>query len=159
MHHLKECFFILAVALSGCGPIPLGEKGNVGCLVDIETNMRSKVIRSYVDTLRAEDKLLQVPVKWQARATFNYDHLDDTVVYFKEPPEEMYMLTFASGPCIRYIYNEKIKQDDWLSDEDTLAPGERKRIQDRFSKEVLAAIEARALAGGLPKDSLYFFLD
>lgn len=126
-----------ATGLISCGPVPINQSGNVGCLIDIKPEVKSVILKSYIDSLLKVDTTIAVPEKWRYLDRFGYDHLDDTVIYFRDTPEEMYMVTFDGQPCIRFVYNEQLKQDDWIASSDTISTIEKERIQKRFKSKFL----------------------
>jgi len=155
-HFLKYCavWIVPIFFLSCCNH--LYKAGN---LVDlhypIETSLRTKIVREYLDTL-IQKHGFNVPHKW-----LHYDKLVDIDsvnhkrIYFRENPEELYLVSVAGMITLSDVYNPLIKQTDWISERKFINKEEEIRIRKRFKEDILDTIEAMAKRNGLPDSLIY----
>jgi len=121
----------------------------------IETSLRSQLIRNYLDTLIQKGGY-NIPEKW---AHFNklvdIDSTYNKRIYFRQNPEEMYLISFGGMLVLSDVYNPQINQTDWVTERRAMPKEEELRIRERFNKEILDTIEGMAKRDGLPDSVIY----
>jgi hypothetical protein len=85
-----------------------------GNLVDlhypIQTNLKVEIVQQYLDTL-IQKKGYKVPNKWEPYDKLvNLDNVRNKRIYFKEPPEEMYLISLQGMIVLSDVFNESIKK-------------------------------------------------
>jgi len=98
-----------------------------------------------------------VPAKWTYYSDLKeVDSTDIRRVYFKENPEEMYLISFSGMLLLADVYNPAIDKDDWVAKKELMPKEEELRIRNRFQVEILDRIEAMAKRDRLPDSVIYF---
>ena len=119
-------FFVLLTSCYKAGNLKLLNLG-------VDTKLRSRLIRGYIDTLAIKGRYT-VPQKWvYLDKLVDLDSIYNKRVYFKEDPEEMYLLCFGGMFQLCDVYNPQIVSDDWITHESRLTEGEEARIKKRLS--------------------------
>lgn len=131
----------------------------VGNLIDlgytIETPLRLKVIRDYMDTL-IQKRGYNVPPKWEGfNKLVDIDSIYHKRIYFKNNPEEMYLISTVGMLVLSDVYNPKIIKSSWIADWTNMPPKEELRIKKRFQNEILDSIEVLAKRDGLTDSVIY----
>ena len=131
----------------------------VGNLIDlgypIETPLRSKVIRRYMDTL-IQKRGYNVPQKWEGfNKLVDIDSIYHKRIYFRNEPEEMYLISTGGMLVLSDVYNPKIIKSSWVADTANMPKNEELRIKKRFQNEILDTIESLARRDGLPDSAIY----
>ncbi len=106
-----------------------------------------------IDTLYAQYPGYKIPDKWKSLDDWHergYDFLESRIFYFKSPPEEMYYVAFygdandsiqadttRTGISIRAVSDGT---PGWVLEGNT-SHSEKKRIQDRFDREIVFKLE------------------
>ncbi|MES2827309.1 MAG: hypothetical protein V4687_04120 [Bacteroidota bacterium] len=121
--------------------------GTLGASDGVEFPHSSDKINEGLDSLFSKYSEYQVPEKWHDLDNWSkrgMDYLNGRVLYFRESPEEMYFLT-ASSDTINGVGKTAIfiravsNGDTWINFAD-LSDTERRRMEDRFDKEVIPKI-------------------
>jgi len=149
----KSVFIIgLCFCLSACG-IRAGNR--ISLDYPIETKLSHQIIKRYLDTLiynygfNPPKQLLQ------------FDKLVDITpentrrIYFRNFPNEMYLIQFNGVLLIADVYNRDIVKDDYVSLREKMPEKDEVRIKKRFKEEVLDRIESMAKNDGIPDSILY----
>jgi hypothetical protein len=104
-----------------------------------------------IDSLYKVSPDYKIPSKWQHLDDWHergYDFLDSRIFYFKIKPEEMYYISFIGMPedselnnrsatiAVRAVCDGK----GWSLEENT-GWSEKRRIEDRFDREIIAKLE------------------
>lgn len=150
----KICIVSAVVFLTHCNK--LYKAGNLIALqYPIETSLRSDIIEKYLDTL-IKQKGYEVPQKWiHYNKLIDLDSVNNKRIYFKNNPEEMYLLSFSGMPVLADLFNPSIKESDWVSERKLITKEQEKRIMERLKKEVLDPIEAMAMRDKLADSTIY----
>ena len=93
----------------------------------------------------------KIPSKWQHLDDWHergYDFLDSRIFYFKIKPEEMYYISFIGMPEDSALNNRSATiavravcdGTGWSLEENT-GWSEKRRIEDRFDREIIAKLE------------------
>src|SRR5579863_9076860 len=93
-------------------------------------------LKKYVDSIRNDHE--QIPDSIN-EVFFNGDKIPDfkRIVYFKDNPQEWYLVVFDSSPCwIEAIYNPLLS-NGMIHDQRFISQAELKRVKKRFETEVL----------------------
>jgi hypothetical protein len=127
------------VLLAGCGTL-----GGF----DPRTFSTKKIyIERAIDSLYSVCPEYRMPAKWKKYDFWDsagYGFLETRMFYFKNPPEEMYYVSFIEYPSqdtttttisIRSVFNG----DRWTKEEDTHRQ-EELRIEKRFDSEIVSKI-------------------
>ena len=121
----------------------------------IETPIRSNIIRKYMDTL-IQLRGYNVPEKWlHFRKLVDIDSIYNKRLYFRENPEEMYLISFGGMLVLSDVYNPRINHLDWVAEKSAMSKEEEERVKKRFKYEVLDTIETLAKRDGLPDSIIY----
>jgi len=116
----------------------------------IETNLDVAVVRKYMDTLITK-KGFAVPDKWKyLRKLVDIDSVNNVRIYFKDKPEEMYLISYSGMIVLSDVYNPKIVEYDWVSKRELLPKTEFIRIQLRINK-LFQKIDSMANPGCISK--------
>ncbi|MEJ7610309.1 MAG: hypothetical protein WKF88_03920 [Ferruginibacter sp.] len=122
----------------------------------IKTKISFKVIRKYLDTLIMTQGY-NVPQKWtQYDKLIDIDSTNAKRLYFRNLPEEMYLIQFNGELLLADIYNENIVRGDWVATPERMPQKEEARVKKRFREEILDAIEKLAKKNGVPDSILYY---
>lgn len=62
---------------------------------------------------------------------------DNKVLYFKENPEEFYLLSIDSDIRLNGVFNKNLSEDGWIYDESKLPLNEIRRIESRIETNVI----------------------
>ncbi len=120
----------------------------------IETKLRTEIIQRYVDTLILT-KGYAVPEKWKHfDKLVDLDSIYHKRIYFKEFPEEMFLISYGGMLVLNDVYNPTIKSEDWVSERTELSKDEEERIKNRF-KSILDMIESMAKQNGVTDSIIY----
>lgn len=130
-----------------------------GNLVDldypVETPLRSKVIRHYLDTL-IKKRGYAVPEKWKSlNKLVDLDSVYNKRIYFEQGPEEMYLISFGGMIVLSDVCNPNIRVGGYVADSKLMSPAEEHRVLARFQHEILDTIEAMAKRDSVPQSDLY----
>ncbi|MFB6455600.1 RHS repeat-associated core domain-containing protein [Chitinophaga sp. Hz27] len=130
-----------------------------GNLVDldypIQTPLNSTLIRQYLDTL-IQKRGYAVPAKWEYyNKLVDLDSVYNKRIYFKQGPEEMYLVSFGGMLVLSDVYNPTIREDEYVALRSLMSPKEEQRVKNRFQHEILDTIEAMAKRDGLPDSIIY----
>jgi|SRR6185437_8704614 len=119
-----------------------------------DVNIKGSFLKKYIDSIRNKDLVIPSSIK------DNFLHgsklsESERLVYFKDKPQEWYLISFDISPCwIEYIYNKQlspvsINKREFLGDE------QLKRIEMRFRNEVIKPAESYGREHHLPDSVLY----
>ncbi|WP_405377975.1 hypothetical protein [Nonlabens sp. Asnod3-A02] len=129
------------------------ESGNIGSIIILSSNIKSKTLIDVTDSTHNEG-ILALPKKYNHLLQFNdYDHLIYRIFYFDKEPQEIYMVTFQGSESIRYIYS--FEKERWLNSENNFSEIERRRIHDRLVYEVLEKIRNKAIELNYNDEEIY----
>lgn len=130
--------------------------GNLVILdIPIQTNLRSIIVKRYLDTLIVE-KGYNVPEKWlHLNKLVDLDSVNNKRIYFRRKPEEMYLVSLQGQLVLSDVYNESIVKNDWVSSREKISRVDEARIKNRFNIEVLRVIESLAKGDGVPDSLIY----
>jgi hypothetical protein len=145
-------FTCLCFALISCNK--LYKAGSLRSLdYPVETKLSADLIRRYTAMDSGEHS---VPEKWSY--LHKLDELDSVTnrrVYFKDDPEEMYLLSLQGMLVLVDVYNPKIRNDGgWIADRERLSKSEEERIKGRLNL-FLSEMERTAKLDGLPDSIIY----
>ncbi len=149
---IKNIFLILlSISLCECNWNGFYKKGRLADLnYPIETNLKTKIIRRYIDTL-INKKGYKVPEKWQyLRKLVDVDSINNVRIYFKDKPEEMYLISYSGMLTLSDVYNPSIVKYDWVANRELLPKREYDRIQLRI-KILIQKINSLAYRDSLIK--------
>ena len=135
------CSFILC-----CGTL-----GGIGGEKIFPTSKRKLQIA--MDSLFIKNPQYKIPKKWESANNWSkrgYDFLENEILYFKSPPEEMYYVSYIGDSTmladttktiikIRAIYKGNYN-GKWLMAKD-LNSDEKQRIENRFDNEIISKLE------------------
>lgn len=122
----------------------------------IETSLRSSLIKVYCDTL-IKKYGYNVPAKWSHQDKLvELDSINHIRIYFKNAPEEMYLVSFGGMLVLNDVYNPQIITGDWVARRELMPKAEELRVKARFKKEILDTIEAMAKRNGLADSLIYW---
>lgn len=140
---------LVVFSLTGC----IISAGTLGGFPTITFPISKRKITIAIDTLFVRHPEYKIPNKWKDLDNWSasgYGFLDSRIFYFKTSPEEMYYVSFYGDG------NEKTQTDTtsiaisiraiskgnpkWLLESD-LTEIEKKRISDRFYKDVILKLE------------------
>lgn len=120
----------------------------------IETPLRSKLIQQYCDSL--VNKGYKVPEKWKhLDKLVELDSINHIRLYFKESPEEMYLISFGGMLVLDDVYNPNIRDGSWVARNELMPKEQELRIKKRFKTEILDVIEKMAKRDRLPDSVIY----
>ena len=125
---------IFIVLINSCYWHEIYKAGN---LVDLDypitTKLPTKIVRQFTDTL-IQKRGYAVPAKWKyLKKLVDIDSTDNVRIYFKDQPEEMYLISYGGMLTLSDVYNPQIVKDDWVSERDSLPLKEYVRIQKRLN--------------------------
>lgn len=132
---VKRAFFIcLILSFYNCNLKGTYKAGNLVILdYPIETTLKTKVVRQYIDTL-IRKKGYGVPEKWEHfNKLVDIDKENNVRVYFKSNPEEMYLISYSGMLTLTDVYNPKIVEADWVSKPELMPQKEYVRIKKRVA--------------------------
>lgn len=147
-------FFLAVILIGSCY-----EEYKVGNLKElgypIETQLRTSIIRNYMDTLILK-KGYDIPDKWVGyNKLVDIDSLNNRRIYFKNNPEEMYLISFGGMLVLSDVFNPQIKQSNWIAEISDMPQNQELRIKKRFQNEILDSIESMAKNDGIPDSLIY----
>lgn len=150
-------FILLLFIISACNDVTVYKAGNRITLdYVIETKLSFNVIRNYIDTM-VQKQGYAVPQKWaQYDKLVDIDSIDSKRIYFKDNPEEMYLVQLNGVLLLADVFNENIFKGDWVAIPERMPKKEEDRVKKRFKEEVLDKIETMAKNNGLPDSIIYF---
>lgn len=105
-----------------------------------DSKLNPLFLEKYVDSIRNDHK--QIPDSIN-EVFFNGDKIPDfkRIVYFKDNPQEWYLVVFDSSPCgIEAIYNPLLSVG-MIHDKKFISEAELNRIKKRFETEILKKAE------------------
>ena len=127
-------------------------------IVDLSPKFNREIVFDIIDTLQQRDNLFVVPQKWKyvmqdyIEGHDRWDWEEIRFFYFKENPEEMFLIRFSYHmTTILRTYN-KLDYGKAKSNE------EKERILRRFKNEVLKSIEKEAKARAFPDTIIYYYI-
>lgn len=141
---LLSCLaFYLITFLPSCGTL--------GGFETITFSTSKKSLESGIDSLYAIYPQYRIPAKWKSLDDWSargYDFLESRLFYFKNPPEELYYVSFIGDSAdlankskisisIRAVTNET---SGWKLEKD-VSSKESERIELRFRKEIVEKLE------------------
>lgn len=111
---------------------------------------KKEVVKA-IDDLYRNNPEYYIPEKWKYQDDWKargYGFLDTRIYYFKNPPEEMYYVSFYGdstiqanphkiGMAVRAVYNDSHGWDI----EKEFKRKERERVEQRFQTEIIAKLE------------------
>ena len=152
-----HCIILLLVIINACNDVVIYKAGNRVTLdYVIETKLSFNVIRNYIDTM-VQKQGYDVPQKWaQYYKLIDLDSIDSKRIYFKDNPEEMYLVQLNGVLLLSDVYNENIVKGDWVATSERMPKKEADRVKKRFKEEVLDKIETMAKKNGVPDSIIYF---
>ena len=122
----------------------------------VETPMSLTIVQNYTDTL-IMNAGHHVPEKWaHLDKLIDLDSVNNKRLYFRNDPEEMYLISFQGMLILTDVYNPRLYPNDWISVRDHISPAEETRVKERFRKEILDVIEKMAKQNNVPDSVLYF---
>jgi len=122
----------------------------------IDTKLSYSIRKQYLDSLASSHEF-KVPKKWeQYNKLIDINPHDTWRVYFKNEPEEMYLVTINTNFVLEDVFNSKIVDFDWVSDRTRMPQNEKERVLKRAKDEILNRIEQMAKKDGCPDSILYF---
>jgi len=139
---LLACFLVV-VALNGCGTL--------GGWTDICFPIPQKTLEVGIDILFVAHSEYKIPQKWNELNDWSqtgHDFLKSWIFYFQSLPEEMYYVTVVTNPANSIepkttIAIRSVNMGYRWFNYDNVNEMERKRIQERFDKEIISKLEAR----------------
>lgn len=146
--------FLLLFSFSNC--MPLYKAGNLIALsYPVETPLRSAIIRRYMDTL-IQKQGFNVPEKWSDyNKLVDLDSIYNKRIYFKNNPEEMYLVSFGGMLQLMDVYNPLLIPNDWVAEKSRMPKEEEARVLRRFKDEVLDVVDSLAKRDHLPDSLIY----
>jgi hypothetical protein len=140
MRNLK--YHLIAILSLFCYSCFTYKAGNLEVLdIPIKSNISSKIIRQYIDTMLTE-KENKIPTAWlRFDKLIDLDSVTNVRVYFKESPQEMYLLSFNGMLVLSDVYNPRIKDWDWVTDKELLTKDDSERIKARMQSLLKHAFE------------------
>jgi hypothetical protein len=156
---MKQCiklFLWLVVAYDALSCSQLYKAGNLVALdYPINTNIRTEIVQKFVDTLILKYGF-EVPDKWKSKDKLvDLDSINHKRIYFKENPEEMYLISYGGMLVLNDVYNPSLNSQDWVSERKSLSEEEETRIKTRFEHDILKRVESLAKAAGMPDSVIY----
>ncbi|HLC82499.1 MAG TPA: hypothetical protein VJI69_01635 [Bacteroidia bacterium] len=141
---------LLLFSLSGCGVLFYGAGTLGGFDIRFFPVAKIEVVKAISDLYRNNPEY-SIPEKWKQHDDWKargYGFLDTRIFYFKNPPEEMYYVSFYGdsikqanphkiGIAIRAVYNDSHGWDL----EKEFKRKERERVEQRFQNEIIAKLE------------------
>lgn len=156
---MLRCFLIIIVIsasyfIAGCNAVY-----KAGNLVDldypIQTSLSSELIMQYLDTL-IQERGYAVPAKWEYyNKLVDLDSIYNKRIYFKQGPEEMYLVSFGGMLALSDVYNPTLRENGYVAQRSLMSPEEELRVKNRLEQEILDTIEAMAKRDGLPDSLIY----
>jgi hypothetical protein len=146
--------FLFSISYLGC--LDFGA-GNLELLsYPIDTKISYYIRKEYLDSLSQTDEF-KVPPKWrQYNKLIDINPNSTWRIYFKDNPEEMYLITINTNLVLQDVFNRQIVDYDWVSERKRMPEVERKRIIKRVQEDILNRIEQMARRDGCPDSILYF---
>ncbi len=150
------CLIFMISFLNSCDYAEIYKVGNRRTLdYVIETKINFKILRIYLNKI-IQMQEHQVPEKWvHYDKLIDIDSIDTKRIYFKNNPEEMYLMQFNGVLLLADVFNENIVKGDWVSNRKNITVNEEERIKKRFKVEVLNRIELMAKKDNVPDSILY----
>jgi hypothetical protein len=95
----------------------------------VNSNIKTSIIRKYCDTL-IEKKGYRAPNKWShLNKLVELDSVNNVRIYFKTPPEEMYLISFGGILEIIDVYNVNIRDDGgYIAKRELISTSQEERI-------------------------------
>ncbi|RAJ05432.1 hypothetical protein LX64_02590 [Chitinophaga skermanii] len=147
---------LLSVIIHVIGCKDIYKAGNLVALeYPVETQLRSKIIREYLDTLILKRGYM-VPPKWESFTKLvDLDSVYNKRIYFRQEPEEMYLLSFGGAFVLTDVFNPNIRKYGYVSDPKLMPAEEEQRVMERLQHEILDTIVAMAKRNNVPDSVLY----
>lgn len=129
--------------------------GNLkGLDYSVETDMSMDFIRQHIDyVIQPAYSPDSVPASLQSVVN-EWNDLPENFhcrkIYFRENPEEVYLVKLDFAVSILNVYNGTIRSAGWVTDPLLVSPKEKERIINRFREEILNKV---AEAGSLEERS------
>lgn len=154
----KTIYLVVILILTVCIFTTCDDGYRVGNRITLDLAVNSKInfdiLDRYLRTLSETE--YQVREKWKgAKKIIDLDSANSFRIYFKESPEEMYIIQFNGVLLIADVLNDNIVKGDYVTTKSNLPAGEELRIRKRFQTEILDKIEKMARNDGVP-DSVLF---
>jgi hypothetical protein len=122
----------------------------------IDTKLSYDVRKEYLDSISQLDEF-KVPAKWrQYNKLIDINPNSTWRVYFKDNPEEMYLVTINNNFVLEDVFNPQIVDYDWVAERKRMPEIEQKRVIKRVQEDILNRIEQMAKRDGCPDSILYF---
>ena|SRR5687767_726098 len=155
MLKFKITFFILLLFTSFSSCNNSYKAGNLVALsYPVETSLRTEIVKRYIDTLIRKNGF-GVPKKWvHFNKLVDLDSINHQRIYFKNNPEEMYLISYGGMLILNDVYNPKLNQYDWIAVREDLSTSEELRIKSRF-EGLLKEIERMAKRDNLSDSTIY----
>lgn len=159
MKAVRKIKSVITCIIFTCGWIGCDSVYKAGNLIylgyPIETSLKSDLILQYLDTM-IQNYGYAAPAKWESdRKLIDLDSVNNKRIYFKDNPEEMYLLTFGGVPMLGDVYNPNLNEVGYVADRKLLPKQEEIRIMNRLKHEVLDVVEAMAKRDNLPDSLIY----
>ena len=137
--HLLFFLYLMAYLLQSCGTL--------GGFEIITFSTSKENLEKGIDSLYAAYPQYRIPSKWNSKDDWSargYDFLESRLFYFKDPPEELYYVSFVGDSTsfadkskvsisVRAVTNET---SGWILEKD-VSSKESDRIELRFRKEIV----------------------
>jgi hypothetical protein len=121
------------------------------------TNLKDDYIIFFIDSVLNKNNFITDSIKSQFFISNDQKDLnsDDRIVYFKEYPEEWYLISFDATPCwIKAVYNNHLGNVA-IFEPSQLTQYEFRRIKKRFQIEILNKATLYAKEKNIP-DSVHY---
>ena len=152
----SKVIYLFLLCVLGC-KCNLYKAGNLVVLsYPIDTKLSYEIRKHYLDVMSNSGEF-KVPKKWAYLDKLTDINPDDSWrIYFKEGPEEMYLITISANFILQDVYNPDIVVDDWVADRNRMPKKEKERVLRRAEEEILNRIERMAKSEGCADSILYF---
>jgi hypothetical protein len=130
-----------------------------GNLIDlqypVDSEISTKILNRYLDSLIL-NKGFRIKSDWVVyEKLVDLDSINNKIIYFKDNPEEMFLISTAGQLLISDVFNPKIRKNDWVAQDKFMPSSEKVRIMNRFKIEILNRIELMAKKDGVVDSVLY----
>jgi hypothetical protein len=130
-----------------------------GNLIDlqypVESKISTKILNRYLDSLILNEGF-RIKSDWVVyEKLVDLDSVNNKIIYFKDNPEEMFLISTAGQLLISDVFNPKIRANDWVAQDKFMPSSEKTRIMNRFKTEILNRIEVMAKNDGVVDSVLY----
>jgi hypothetical protein len=149
MERIARMIFVMIMIICFASCNSLYKAGNlIDLSYPVETEVRSSVIRKYIDTLTLKNGY-GVPPKWQRfDKLVDLDSVYHKRIYFKSGPEEMYLLSFGGMLILSDVFNPQVKK--------LMSAEQEQRVLTRLKTEIIDKVVAMAKRDGLADSLIYY---